>query len=126
MAKESKVKEDGVSVTYETNGEEQSLDVDYVLVTVGRKPNTEDLGLEQAGVEMDERGLIQVNRQGRTSVESIYAIGDVVPGPALAHKASYEAKIAAEAISGKKVAVDYRAFPAVAFTDPEIASVGLY
>ncbi|GEK91508.1 dihydrolipoyl dehydrogenase [Alkalibacterium kapii] len=124
MAKESQVTDSGVTVKYEAKGEEKSLDVDYVLVTVGRKPNTDDIGLESAGVEMDERGLIKVNRQGRTSTESIYAIGDVVPGPALAHKASYEAKIAAEAISGKKVAVDYRALPAVAFTDPEIASVG--
>ncbi|SFB86531.1 dihydrolipoamide dehydrogenase [Alkalibacterium subtropicum] len=124
MAKESTVTDNGVSVKYEANGEEKTLDVDYVLVTVGRKPNTDELGLEQAGVKVSDRGLIEVNEQGRTSVDSIYAIGDVVPGPALAHKASYEAKIAAEAISGKKVAVDYRALPAVAFTDPEIASVG--
>lgn len=125
MAKEAVTTDDGVTVKYEANGEENSLDVDYVLVTVGRRPNTDELGLEQAGVEIGERGLIQVDEQSRTNVKSIYAIGDVVPGPALAHKASYEAKIAAEAISGKKVAVDYRALPAVAFTDPEIASVGL-
>ena len=124
MAKESTVTEDGVTVKYEANGEEKSLDVDYLLVTVGRKPNTDELGLEQAGVKVGDRGLIEVNEQGRSNIDSIYAIGDVVPGPALAHKASYEAKIAAEAISGKKVAVDYRALPAVAFTDPEIASVG--
>lgn len=124
-AKEAVSTDDGVTVKYEAKGEEHSLDVDYVLVTVGRRPNTDELGLEQAGVEVSDRGLIQVDNQGRTNVESIWAIGDVVPGPALAHKASYEAKIAAEAISGKKVAVDYRALPAVAFTDPEIASVGL-
>ncbi|MER2064305.1 MAG: dihydrolipoyl dehydrogenase, partial [Alkalibacterium sp.] len=124
MAKESTVTDNGVTVKYEAKGEEKTLDVDYVLVTVGRKPNTDDLGLESAGVKMNDRGLIEVDEQGRTSTDSIYAIGDVVPGPALAHKASYEAKIAAEAISGKKVAVDYRALPAVAFTDPEIASVG--
>lgn len=124
MAKESTVTDNGVTVKYEAKGEEKSLDVDYVLVTVGRKPNTDELGLESAGVKMTDRGLIEVDEQGRTSTDSIYAIGDVVPGPALAHKASYEAKIAAEAISGKKVAVDYRALPAVAFTDPEIASVG--
>ncbi|WP_428209096.1 FAD-dependent oxidoreductase, partial [Enterococcus faecium] len=82
-------------------------------------------GLEQAGVEVGERGLITVDKQGRTNVPNIYAIGDIVPGAALAHKASYEAKIAAEAISGKKVAVDYKAMPAVAFTDPELASVGM-
>ena len=124
MAKDSTVSDNGVTVKYEAKGEEKTLEVDYVLVTVGRRPNTDDLGLEQAGVKMNDRGLIEVNEQSRTSVDSIYAIGDVVPGPALAHKASYEAKIAAEAISGKKVAVDYRALPAVAFTDPEIASVG--
>jgi len=124
MAKESTVTDNGVTVKYEAKGEEKTLDVDYVLVTVGRKPNTDDMGLESAGVKIGERGLIEVDEQGRTSTDSIYAIGDVVPGPALAHKASYEAKIAAEAISGKKVAVDYRALPAVAFTDPEIASVG--
>ncbi|MFO8070184.1 MAG: dihydrolipoyl dehydrogenase [Alkalibacterium sp.] len=125
MAKESTVTDNGVTVKYEVKGEEKSLDVDYVLVTVGRKPNTDELGLEQASVKVSERGLIEVNEQGRSNIESIYAVGDVVPGPALAHKASYEAKIAAEAISGKKVAVDYRALPAVAFTNPEIASVGL-
>jgi dihydrolipoamide dehydrogenase len=125
MAKEAVTTDNGVTVKYEADGEEKSLDVDYVLVTVGRRPNTDELGLEQAGVEVGDRGLIQVDNQGRTNVSSIWAIGDVVPGPALAHKASYEAKIAAEAISGKKVAVDYRALPAVAFTDPEIASVGL-
>ncbi|GAA0366274.1 dihydrolipoyl dehydrogenase [Alkalibacterium iburiense] len=125
MAKEAVVNDNGVTVKYEAKGEEQSLDVDYVLVTVGRRPNTDELGLEQAGVEVDDRGIVQVDEQGRTSTKNIFAIGDIVPGAALAHKASYEAKIAAEAISGKKVAVDYRAMPAVAFTDPEIASVGL-
>jgi dihydrolipoamide dehydrogenase len=95
------------------------------MVTVGRRPNTDDMGLEQAGVEIGERGLINVDAQCRTNVSNIYAIGDIVPGAALAHKASYEAKIAAEAISGKKVAVDYKAMPAVAFTDPELASVGM-
>ncbi|WP_208558682.1 dihydrolipoyl dehydrogenase [Marinilactibacillus kalidii] len=125
MAKEAVKNDDGVTVKYEVDGKEESLDVDYVLVTVGRRPNTDELGLEQAGVNVSDRGLIEVDNQGRSNIESIFAIGDVVPGPALAHKASYEAKIAAEAIAGKKVAVDYRALPAVAFTDPEIASVGL-
>ena len=115
MAKEAVDNGDSVTVKYE----------DYVMVTVGRRPNTDDLGLEQAGVEIGERGLIPVDNQGRTNVKNIFAIGDIVPGAALAHKASYEAKIAAEAISGKKVAVDYKAMPAVAFTDPELASVGM-
>src|SRR5699024_11427712 len=88
---------------------EKTIESEYVLVTVGRRPNTDELGLDIAGVELDDRGLIKVDEQGRSvSADSIYAIGDVVPGAALAHKASYEGKIAAEAISGKKVAVDYR------------------
>ncbi|WP_080874882.1 dihydrolipoyl dehydrogenase [Oceanobacillus timonensis] len=125
MAKGAEETENGVKVTYEANGEEEVIEADYVLVTVGRRPNTEELGLEQIGVEMDDKGLIKVDEQGRTSVESIFAIGDIVPGPALAHKASYEAKIAAEAISGEKAAIDYNAIPAVAFTEPELATVGL-
>ncbi|WP_414840065.1 dihydrolipoyl dehydrogenase [Carnobacterium sp. TMP28] len=125
MAKEAIQTENGVTVKYEVNGTEKSIDADYVMVTVGRRPNTDELGLEGAGVEMTDRGLVKVDEQGRTSVKNIFAIGDIVPGAALAHKASYEAKIAAEAISGKKVAVDYKAMPAVAFTDPELAVVGL-
>ena len=125
MAKEAIDNGDSVTVKYEVDGKEQSVVADYVMVTVGRRPNTDDMGLEQAGVESGERGLIPVDAQGRTNVKNIYAIGDIVPGAALAHKASYEAKIAAEAISGKKVAVDYKAMPAVAFTDPELATVGM-
>ena len=125
MAKEAIDNGDSVTVKYEVDGKEQSVVADYVMVTVGRRPNTDNMGLEQAGVEIGERGLIPVDAQGRTNVKNIYAIGDIVPGAALAHKASYEAKIAAEAISGKKVAVDYKAMPAVAFTDPELATVGM-
>ena len=125
MAKEAVDNGDSVTVKYAVDGKEESVTADYVMVTVGRRPNTDDMGLEQAGVEVGERGLITVDKQGRTNVPNIYAIGDIVPGAALAHKASYEAKIAAEAISGKKVAVDYKAMPAVAFTDPELASVGM-
>ena len=125
MAKEAVDNGDSVTVKYAVDGKEESVTADYVMVTVGRRPNTDDMGLEQAGVEVGERGLITVDKQGRTNVSNIFAIGDIVPGAALAHKASYEAKIAAEAISGKKVAVDYKAMPAVAFTDPELASVGM-
>lgn len=125
MAKGVEETKDGVKVTYEAKGKEEVIEADYVLVTVGRRPNTEELGLEQIGVEKDDRGLIKVDNQGRTSVSNIFAIGDIVPGPALAHKASYEAKIAAEAISGEKVVIDYNAIPAVAFTEPELATVGL-
>jgi dihydrolipoamide dehydrogenase len=83
------------------------------------------MGLEHVGIEMDQRGLIKVDAQGRTSVSNIYAIGDIVPGAALAHKASYEGKVAAEAISGSKAIIDYRAMPAVCYTDSEIATTGL-
>lgn len=116
---------EGVVVTIKTPTEELDLSADYVVVTVGRRPNTDDLGLELAGVELDERGLIKIDQQGRTSQSHIYAIGDVVAGPALAHKASYEAKIVAEVIAGKQARIDYQALPAVCFTDPEIASTGL-
>ncbi len=125
MAKKAEETEDGVTVTYEVDGKEVSVDADYVLVTVGRRPNTDDLGLEAAGVKMNDRGIVEVDKQSRTSQKHIYAIGDIVPGPPLAHKASYEAKIAAEAIAGQNVEVDYVAIPAVCFTDPELATVGL-
>ena len=125
MAKNAVETDKGVTVTYEANGKEETIDADYVLVTVGRRPNTNDLGLEPAGVKTSDRGLIEVDNQGRTSQKHIFAIGDIVPGPPLAHKASYEAKIAAEAISGQNVEIDYVAIPAVCFTDPELATVGL-
>ncbi|MCT8310780.1 dihydrolipoyl dehydrogenase [Tetragenococcus halophilus] len=125
MAKEAIDNGDSVTVNYEADGKQESITADYVMVTVGRRPNTDEMGLEQAGVEIGDHGLLPVDNQGRTNVKSIFAIGDVVPGAALAHKASYEAKIAAEAISGEKVAVDYKAMPSVAFTDPEIVTVGM-
>ena len=125
MAKSVKETADGVVVTVEANGEEKSYEADYCLVTVGRKPNSKDIGLDAAGVKTDEKGFILVDDQCRTNVPNIYAIGDVVPGPALAHKASYEGKVAAEVIAGHKSAVDYVAIPFVVFSDPEIATVGL-
>ncbi|WP_059104973.1 dihydrolipoyl dehydrogenase [Shouchella shacheensis] len=114
----------GVKVTAEIKGEEQVIEADYLLVTVGRKPNTEDIGLESIGVEMNDKGLITVDKQLRTSVKHIFAIGDIVEGPALAHKASYEAKVAAEVIAGEASEVDYLAIPAVCFSEPELATVG--
>lgn len=124
MAKGVEETETGVTVTYEAGGKEEKVAADYVFVMVGRRPNTDELGLELAGVEMDERGFVKVDKQCRTNVPNIYAIGDIVPGPALAHKASYEGKIAAEAISGLPSAVDYLGIPAVVFSDPELATVG--
>ncbi|MFF3099481.1 dihydrolipoyl dehydrogenase [Viridibacillus arvi] len=116
--------ENGVVVTYEADGEEITVEANYVLVTVGRRPNTDQLGLEAAGIAFAERGLLKVDKQCRTSVPNIYAIGDIVSGPQLAHKASYEGKVAAEAIAGENSIVDYLAIPAVCFTDPELATVG--
>ncbi|HBZ10295.1 MAG TPA: dihydrolipoyl dehydrogenase [Bacillus bacterium] len=116
--------EQGVKVTYSAKGEEQTIEADYVLVTVGRKPNTDELGLEQVGVKIDDKGLIEVDKQLRSNVPSIFAIGDIVDGPKLAHKASYEGKIAAEVIAGQSSEVDYIGIPAVVFSEPELASVG--
>ncbi|WML49405.1 dihydrolipoyl dehydrogenase [Neobacillus sp. PS3-34] len=124
LAKGVEETENGVTVSYEVKGELQKVEADYVFVMVGRRPNTDELSLEQAGVEMTERGVIKIDKQCRTSVSNIYAIGDIVEGPPLAHKASYEGKIAAEAISGHPAEIDYLAIPAVVFSDPELASVG--
>ncbi|MCJ8006121.1 dihydrolipoyl dehydrogenase [Lederbergia wuyishanensis] len=124
MAKGVEETENGVKVTFDAKGEEKTIEADYVLVTVGRKPNTDELGLEQVGIKMTDRGVIEVDKQCRTSVNNIFAIGDIVPGPPLAHKASYEGKIAAEAISGHPSEVDYLGIPAVVFSEPELATVG--
>ncbi|MFJ7933317.1 dihydrolipoyl dehydrogenase [Sporosarcina sp. NPDC096371] len=123
-AKGVKEHDNRVVVTYEVGGEEKTVEANYVLVTVGRRPNTDEIGLEAVGIEFAERGLLKVDKQCRTSVPHIYAVGDIVSGPQLAHKASYEGKVAAEAIAGEKSSVDYLAIPAVCFTDPELATVG--
>lgn len=125
LAKEAKETDKGVTITYTVNDKESSVEADYVMVVVGRKPNTDDLGLQMAGVEVDKRGLVRVDNQGRTSQSHIFAIGDITAGPALAHKASYEAKVAAEVIAGKKSQIDYIAMPVTCATDPELATVGL-
>lgn len=124
MAKGVEESKEGVKVTYEAKGEEKSIDADYVLVTVGRRPNTDEIGLEQAGVEVDDSGLIKIDNQCRTNKENVYAIGDIVKGMPLAHKAMYEAKVAAEVINGEKSVIDYIGMPAVVFSDPELATVG--
>jgi dihydrolipoamide dehydrogenase len=124
MAQGVEETENGVKVTAEVKGKEETFEADCVLVTVGRKPNTEELGLDQAGIKVGDKGLIPVDKTGKTNVDGIYAIGDIVEGPALAHKASYEGKIAAEVISGEAAEIDYLAIPEVVFSDPELASVG--
>lgn len=100
------------------------LDADKVLVSIGRVPNSKDLGLDDIGVVMDDRGFVNVNQKMQTNVPGIYAIGDVVGGALLAHKAYQEAKVAAEVICGQPAAFD-SVVPAVVYTDPEIATVGL-
>lgn len=115
-----------VTVTFNVNGESKQVTADYLLVTVGRRPNTDgELGLDLIELKMDDRGYIEVDGQCRTSIPNIFAIGDIVAGPALAHKAYYEAKVAAEAIAGMPSQVDYKCIPLVVFSDPECASVGL-
>lgn len=115
-----------ITLHYLKNQEQQYVTAEYVLVTVGRKPNTDgNLGLDRIGLPVTSRGLIETDEQCRTAIRNIFAIGDITSGPALAHKASYEAKIAAEAIAGLPSEVDYRAIPLVVFSDPELASVGL-
>jgi len=115
----------GVEVRVETKKKQtEKLEADHVLVTVGRKPNTENLGLEEIGVELDG-AFIRVDERMQTSVEGVYAIGDVAGDPMLAHKASKEGEVAAEVIAGKPTVLDVRAIPAVVFTDPEIATAGL-
>lgn len=107
------------------DGQETTLDVDRVLVTVGRRPNSEGLGLERIGVNVDERGFIQVDEQRRTSVRNLFAIGDVAGEPMLAHKATHEGLTAAAVIAGEPAAFEPATIPAVIFTDPEIAYAGL-
>lgn len=125
LAQSSEQTDAGVTVTFTAKGEEKKVSADYVLVTVGRRPNTDELGLEAIKMELTDRGLIKVDHQCKTNVPNVYAIGDIVEGPALAHKASYEGKVAAEVIAGLPSIIDYKAIPAVVFSDPEVASVGL-
>lgn len=125
IAKEALTQGEHVAVTYEAAGKITTIEADYVMVTVGRKPNTDHLGLDKAGITVDKRGLIPVDQQYRSSNSHIFAIGDVIEGLALAHKASYDAKVAAEVIAGESSQKDYQAMPAICFTHPELASTGL-
>lgn len=119
--------EDGVTVHLEGKVKEKDAEqrFDRVLISVGRRPNSQGLGLDKTQVEVDERGFVVVDRSQRTADERILAIGDVVGGAMLAHKAMYEGKIAAEVLAGEPAAFDARAIPAVVFTDPQIAWCGL-
>jgi len=116
---------DNLAVKVEKGGEEEIIAVDKVLVAVGRRPGSTGFGLEMTGVELDDSGFIAIDEQCRTNVPHIYAIGDVAGEPMLAHKASREGIVAAEAICGMKSSRDWQTVPAVIFSDPEIATVGL-
>ena len=130
LARGTEIKGKGSSrkdhLTFEKDGEEQTIKVDKVLVTVGRSPNTKGWGLENMGVRMDTGGrFIRIDRQSRTNVPGVYAIGDVAGEPMLAHKASAQGEMVAEIIAGHNRSFDKVAIPAIVFTEPEIVSVGL-
>jgi dihydrolipoamide dehydrogenase len=126
QAKVTGAKEEGVrlSVTFEWEGKQMAEPADVVLVAVGRKPYTEGLGLEVAGIKTDNRGRIEVDKHWQTNVPGVYAIGDVIAGPMLAHKAEDEGVACAELIAGKAGHVNYNVIPAVVYTAPEFAWVG--
>ncbi len=123
--KGARVGAQSVDVTFEAEGKEVTEAFDTVLVTIGRTPNSDGFGLEKAGVKLDAKGFILVDARRCTNVPHIFAIGDIAGQPLLAHKGSKEGMVAAEAIAGKKTIYDVVAMPAVIFTDPEIATVGL-
>jgi dihydrolipoamide dehydrogenase len=115
----------GIRAVFEGQAPEKDAVFDKVLVAIGRRPNSANLGLDKAGVETDARGFIEVNEQRRTAAAHIFAIGDVAGEPMLAHKASHEGKLAVQVLTGEPAVWEPRAIPAVVFTDPEIAWCGL-
>ena len=118
-------KDKTVSVTIDNNGKELTEQFEKVLVSVGRRPNTENIGLEKLGVKTTERGFIEVDNKQQTNIKGVYSIGDVAGDPMLAHKATHEGKVAAEVIAGLPAAFDAKTIPAVIFTNPEVAWTGL-
>ena len=115
----------GLTVTMEKDGKTSTKKFDQVLVAVGRKPNTKNIGLENTTIIINDQGFITVDKCQKTNVDNIYAIGDIAGDPMLAHKATHEGKVAAEVICGLPAEFDTKAIPAVIFTDPEIAWVGI-
>jgi dihydrolipoamide dehydrogenase len=114
----------GATVSVEKNGTKSDIDCDVVLMSVGRKPNTAGLNLDKIGVKLDSKGRVETNHQYKTNLDNIYAIGDVIAGPMLAHKAEEEGIAVAEFLSGKYGHVNYDVIPGVIYTAPEVASVG--
>lgn len=124
--KKTEAKKDAVVVSViDPNGQEATINADIVLMAVGRKPYTEGLGLKEAGIQVDEKGRIVRDAKYQTSVEGIYAVGDVIDGPMLAHKAMEEGTAVVESLAGQAGHVNYAAIPSVVYTHPEVASVGL-
>lgn len=123
----SKIDGEDVEIEYESlkDGSKKTLRGDVVLVSTGRKPFTQNLGLDEIGVEKDGRGCIKVDAHFKTNIPGIYAIGDVIPGPMLAHKAEEEGVALAEMLAGKAGHVNYKTVPSVVYTHPEVASVGI-
>ncbi len=121
----AKINKDDVEVSMESS-EKKLMNEKYeiVLMSVGRKPNSEGLNLEKIGVNLDERKAIKINKEFKTNIENIYAIGDVAPGPMLAHKAEEEGVACIELIHGQKTHLNYDIIPAIVYTNPEVASVG--
>jgi len=120
----SKSLKNSVKVTYENNGTSENMEFEKLIVAVGRKPNTNDVFAEDSGINLDEKGFISVDHNCQTSVKNIWAIGDVVRGPMLAHKGSEEGIMVAERIAGKHAEMNYDLVPSVIYTHPEIAWVG--
>jgi dihydrolipoamide dehydrogenase len=119
-----KKNKNGATVTVEKNGAKSDIDCDIVLMSVGRKPNTAGLNLDKIGVKLDSKGRIETDHKYKTNLNNIYAIGDVIDGPMLAHKAEEEGIAIAELLSGKSGHVNYNVIPGVIYTSPEVASVG--
>ena len=118
-------KDGSLAVAFEKDGKRDTVVVDVVLVAVGMRPNSKGLGLEEAGVKVNERGFVPIDKHGRTNLPGVYAVGDLSGPPLLAHKATKEGEIVAEVIAGHKAAMDWVTMPGAIFTDPEIATAGL-
>ena len=124
VEKITKSKNGVIIETFSKEGKKNKFEADVVLISVGRKPYTKNLNLEKIGVELDKRGSVKVNKNFQTNIKNIYAIGDVIEGPMLAHKAEEEGIAVAELISGQSGHVNYDTIPSVVYTSPEVASIG--
>ncbi|CAM2064911.1 dihydrolipoyl dehydrogenase [Sulfidibacter corallicola] len=124
-AKSYRETENGLAITVEHKGKDVEIETEYLCVTVGRRPNSRNLGLENASVSVNDHGFVDVDKQMRTNVPNIYAIGDLAGQPMLAHHASYQGEVAAEVIAGHHAEDSAKTCPAVVFTDPEVATVGM-